>query len=253
MNSIVKVENLSFGYNKAKVLENVNFNIEKQDFVALIGPNGGGKTTLLKLMIGLLKPTTGNIFIAGEKLQSKKISIGYVPQNTNHNLDFPITVSECIATGFFKQKADKNKIEELLEQVQMEKYKNKRLGELSGGERQRVLVARALINEPEILFLDEPSSNMDVSAENMLFNMLAELNKKMTIILVSHDLMAISHHIKSVLCVNKNVHYHAGQGLSKEMMHEAYGCEFDLIAHGIPHRVLGTHDHLHGGCCDTQE
>jgi len=245
MNAL-EIENLSFQYGRTKIIDNASFSIQEGDFVALIGPNGGGKSTLLKLMLGLLSPTTGVIRIFGSQVPTRKIAVGYVPQNTNANLDFPITVSQCVSTGFLYQKSIKDEIDFMLSRVGMLEKAEKRLGELSGGERQRVLLARALACKPRILFLDEPSSNMDANGQELLFSLLASLNKEMTIVLVSHDLMAMSKNVKSVLCVNRCVHYHPGAGLTGASLHEAYGCEIDLIAHGlIGHRVLSSHDHSH--------
>ena len=163
-----------------------------------------------------MSPTTGVIRIFGSQVPTRKVAVGYVPQNTNANLDFPITVSQCVSTGFLYQKSIKDEIDFMLSRVGMLEKAEKRLGELSGGERQRVLLARALACKPRILFLDEPSSNMDANGQELLFSLLASLNKEMTIVLVSHDLMAMSKNVKSVLCVNRCVHYHPGAGsLSK--------------------------------------
>lgn len=245
MNAI-EVKNLSFGYSRSTIIENTSFSIPAGDLLALIGPNGGGKTTLLKLLLGLLKPETGTVQIFGENVPCRKIPVGYVPQNTNANLEFPITVTQCVATGFVKGKVVSSELKLLLEKVGIQDFADKRLGELSGGERQKVLIARALACKPKILFLDEPSSNMDAQGQENLFKLLATLNQDMTIVLVSHDLMAISKYVKSVLCVNRCVHYHPGNGLTGESLHEAYGCEIDLIAHGVVgHRVLSHHDHSH--------
>lgn len=245
MNAI-EVKNLSFGYSRSTIIENTSFSIPEGDLLALIGPNGGGKTTLLKLLLGLLKPATGIVQIFGENVPCRKIPVGYVPQNTNANLEFPITVTQCVATGFVKGKVNLSELKQLLEKVGVQDFADKRLGELSGGERQKVLIARALACKPKILFLDEPSSNMDAQGQENLFKLLATLNQDMTIVLVSHDLMAISKYVKSVLCVNRCVHYHPGNGLTGESLHEAYGCEIDLIAHGVVgHRVLSDHDHSH--------
>jgi len=240
----IEIRNLSFAYEKTPVLSNVNFSVDAGDFLAIIGPNGGGKSTLMKLIVGLLKPSEGDVRVFGEKVPSKKVSIGYVPQNTNRNLEFPITVAETVSTGLPLYKSNPQKVKETLETVKMESFAGRRLGELSGGERQRVLIARALAADPQILFLDEPSSNIDAQGQEDLYGLLAELNAKMTIVIVSHDLMVLSNHVKSVACVNRTVHFHSGSKITPEMVQSMYGCEVDLIAHGVPHRVLGTH-HSH--------
>ena len=237
----IEIRNLSFSYEKTPVLSDVNFSVDSGDFLAIIGPNGGGKSTLMKLIVGLLKPSEGDVRVFGEKVPSKKVSIGYVPQNTNRNLEFPITVAETVSTGLPLYKSNPQKVKEALETVKMESFAGRRLGELSGGERQRVLIARALAADPQILFLDEPSSNIDAQGQEDLYGLLAELNAKMTIVIVSHDLMVLSNHVKSVACVNRTVHFHSGSKITPEMVQSMYGCEVDLIAHGVPHRVLGTH------------
>ncbi len=239
----IEIRNLSFSYEKTPVLSDVNFSVDVGDFLAIIGPNGGGKSTLMKLIVGLLKPSEGDVRVFGEKVPSKKVSIGYVPQNTNRNLEFPITVAETVSTGLPLYKSNPQKVKEALETVKMESFAGRRLGELSGGERQRVLIARALAADPQILFLDEPSSNIDAQGQEDLYGLLAELNAKMTIVIVSHDLMVLSNHVKSVACVNRTVHFHSGSKITPEMVQSMYGCEVDLIAHGVPHRVLGTHSH----------
>ncbi|MCQ2122234.1 MAG: metal ABC transporter ATP-binding protein [Fibrobacter sp.] len=248
--SAIEINNLTFGYGKSPVLSHVNLSIDENDFVAIIGPNGGGKSTLMKLMVGLLVPEEGDVRLFGEKVPSKKIAVGYVPQNTQKNFEFPITVGECVATGKLGISPSGEEVKAALARVKMEGYLNRRLGELSGGERQRVLIARSLVCNPKILFLDEPSNNIDVAGIESLYNMLADFSETMTIVIVTHDLMALSHKVKSVVCVNRDVHYHEGGNLTEEMLHSTYGCEVDLIAHGVPHRVLGSHDHSHGGCCE---
>ena len=248
--SAIDIKDLSFSYGKSPVLTDVNLSIDENDFVAIIGPNGGGKSTLMRLMVGLLKPTSGTVRLFGEKVPTKRVAVGYVPQNTNKNIDFPITVGECVATGKIGLSPKSDEVKAALERVHIAGFLDRRLGELSGGERQRVLIARSLVCNPRILFLDEPSNNIDVAGIEALYNMLADFSESMTIVIVTHDLMALSHKVKSVVCVNRSVHYHEGGNLTEEMLHSTYGCEVDLIAHGVPHRVLGSHDHTHGGCCE---
>ncbi len=239
----IEVRHLDFSYEKTPVLSGVNFSVNRGDFLAIIGPNGGGKSTLMKLVVGLLKPSAGEIRVFGEKVPSKKISLGYVPQNTNRNLEFPITVEETVSTGLPRFRPDPSKVRKLLETVRMESFAKRRLGELSGGERQRVLIARALASDPQILFLDEPSSNIDAKGQEDLYGLLARLNAKMTIVIVTHDLMALSRHVKSVACVNRTVHFHSGAEITPEMMQSMYGSEMELVAHDVSHRILGSHFH----------
>ncbi len=239
----IEVRHLDFSYERTSVLSDVNFSVNRGDFLAIIGPNGGGKSTLMKLIVGLLKPSAGEVRVFGEKVPSKKVSLGYVPQNTNRNLEFPITVEETVSTGLPHFRPDPPKVLEFLETVHMEAFAKRRLGELSGGERQRVLIARALASEPQILFLDEPSSNIDAKGQEDLYGLLAQLNAKMTIVIVSHDLMVLSRHVKSVACVNRTVHFHSGSEITPEMMQNMYGAEMELVAHDVSHRILNAHFH----------
>lgn len=240
----IKLEDVSFSYGNSAVLSGVSLEVEAGDFLALIGPNGGGKTTLLKLMAGLLRPKAGSVLVNGAQVPSAAARIGYVPQNTNLNLDFPITVEQCVATGAGKAKPASEVVKDALAKVEMEAFSKRLLGELSGGERQRVLIARALALNPKLLLLDEPSSNMDAPGQSSLFRLLSELDREMTIVLVSHDIGAISKYVRSVACVNRCVHFHPGKGLSGDFLHEVYGCDMELLTHGmLGHRVLSTHDH----------
>ena len=249
MNAI-EINQLSFSYGNSKIFQRVNLEIGENDFVAIIGPHGGGKSTLMMLIVVLLPPSEGEIKLFGENVPTTKIPIGYVPQNTSRPLEFPITVGECVALGKIGLKAKSPEVSAALSKVHLEGFLNRRMGELSGGERQRVLIARSLVCNPRILFLDEPSNNIDAAGQENLYNLLEDFGRTMTIVIVTHDLMALSHKVKSIVCVNRNVHYHQGSGLTQQMITETYGCDVDLIAHGIPHRVLGSHDHTHGGCCD---
>lgn len=254
-NAIIEIRNLNFSYNRQPVLRDVNLNIKSGDFMAMIGPNGGGKTTLLKLMLGLLNPASGRIRIFGKPPAEVSHRIGYVPQDVHINKNFPISSSDVVLMGKLKpgrgwsrhSSEDRNAAIEALAQVEMENFRNHRIGELSGGQKQRIFVARALVTDPDILFLDEPTASIDSKGQNEFYALLEELNKKITIIFVSHDLMAISRHVKSVACVNQRLHYHGHAELTVEMIEMMYNCTVEetcpveLIAHGLPHRVLQKH------------
>lgn len=255
--SLIVLRQVDFSYGNTPVLENVNLEIRSGDFVAMIGPNGGGKTTLMKIMLGLLKPTRGQALVLGQTPPLRHGNLGYVPQNTHRNADFPITVAETVHTGLlgsgglYKAPAAGEQVRHALERVGMTDYADRRLGDLSGGQRQRALIARALVSSPQILFLDEPASNIDPSGQESLYNLLYQLNQAMTIVVVSHDLLALSQRVKSVVCVNRAAHYHSGPTIDATMLGAMYNCPVDLIAHGLPHRVLGEHTHQHGNCCDA--
>jgi zinc transport system ATP-binding protein len=253
--AIIDIRNLNFSYNHQAVLIDVNLTVQAGEFIAMIGPNGGGKTTLLKLMLGLLNPESGRIRIFGTTPQNVSHRIGYVPQDVHINKNFPISALDVVLMGKLKpgpgrsrhSETDRQEALHALEQVEMEKFCDQRIGELSGGQKQRVFVARALVTDPELLFLDEPTASIDTKGQNEFYKLLNELNERITIIVVSHDLMVVSGYIKSVVCVNRRLHYHGHAELTGEMIEMMYDCTVqetcpvELIAHGLPHRVLHTH------------
>ena len=254
--TIIETHNLHFSYNGQPVISGVNLKIQSGDFMAMIGPNGGGKTTLLKLMLGLLKADSGSIRIFGKPPKEVSYRIGYVPQDIHINQNFPISSSDVVLMGKLNPgrgwsrhaKEDRMEALQALERVGIGKYSNHRIGELSIGQKQRVFIARALVTDPDILFLDEPTASIDTKGQNEFYAILKDLNKKITIIVVSHDLMVISRYVKSVACVNQNLHYHGHAELTGEMIEMMYDCKIEetcpveLIAHGLPHRVLHEHD-----------
>ena len=198
--TIIEVRNLDFSYNRQLVLGGVNLNIQSGDFMAMIGPNGGGKTTLLKLMLGLLKANSGTIQIFGKTPKNASQQIGYVPQDIHINQNFPISASDVVLMGKLKpgrgwsrhSSEDHMAALRALKQVDMDKYRDHRIGKLSGGQKQRVFIARALVTDPDILLLDEPTASIDAKGQNDFYALLKELNRKITIIVVSHDLMVVS-------------------------------------------------------------
>jgi len=257
MNStIVEMENVSFAYNGQTVLQDVNLAIAPEDFVAIIGPNGGGKTTLLKLLLGLLKPDTGRIRVLGNSPGEASHHIGYVRQDVHINQRFPITALDVVLMGKLDPRRrwarhtaqDRRDALEALERMEMAPYAKRRIGELSGGQRQRVFIARALVTQPRLLLLDEPTASIDTKGQAEFFHMLKGLNRDVTIMVVSHDLLVISTYVKSVACVNKRLHYHHQAEITGEMMESMYPCTVEnvcpveLVAHGLPHRVLQHHE-----------
>ncbi len=248
MNKLIELKNITAGYNGSVVLENVNLTISDRDFIGIIGPNGGGKTTLLKVIIGLIKPFAGKIeyhFINAEK----RPEIGYLPQQFYADRKFPISIEKVVLSGLIKYKrffirysqSDKNKVMAVLEQMGIPDLRAKAFDELSGGELQRVLLARAIISSPKVLLLDEPNTYVEQRFENELFGYLKELNKNMAIVVVSHDAGIISSNVKTIACVNRDLHYHPSNEINNELL-KAYKCPIDLITHGkVPHRVLKDH------------
>jgi zinc transport system ATP-binding protein len=254
-NSIVQIQNVWFAYNGKTVLQDVCLNIQQGDFIAMIGPNGGGKTTLLKLMLGLLRPDQGSIKVLGGQTEKASHHIGYVPQDVHINRSFPITAIDVVLMGKLRpdkrwalsSAQDRREALDALERMEIADCANSKIDALSGGQRQRVFIARALVAQPKILLLDEPTASIDARGQVEFYRLLKVLNKDITILVVSHDLVAISTHVKSVACVNKRLHYHNQAEITGEMLEEMYPCvdedvcPVELVAHGLPHRVLKHH------------
>lgn len=258
--NVIEVTNLNFSYDGEPVLRDVNFALRRGDFAAVIGPNGGGKTTLMRLILGLLKPDSGKITLFGQSIDQGIMNVGYVPQIININRDFPINVQDVVLMGKVSRswrrsysKEDKARARECLEIMGVEEFAAQRIGHLSGGQRQRVFIARALMDKPELLILDEPTASIDHAGQEALYCLLDRLNAKITILVVSHDLLAISPHIKSIACVNRCLHYHYGNELTPDLLAVMYPgqtaahCPVEVLAHGLPHRVLADHN------CNTCE
>jgi len=246
---IIRVEDLWFSYNGHPVLREVDLVVREKAFLALIGPNGGGKTTLLKLMLGLLKPDRGRIRIFDAPPAAAAHRVGYVPQGVHIEKGLPVTALDVVlmgrrmpgAKGGGHGSRDKIVARHVMEQLGIWDLRDRPVGVLSGGQRQRLLIARALAAEPEMLFLDEPTANVDAKGQGELYELLSALNTRMTILLVSHDLMVVSSYCHAVACVNERLHYHDEAEITDEMM-GAFQCPVDLIAHGHPHRVLRSHE-----------
>jgi zinc transport system ATP-binding protein len=253
---IVQVEHVFFGYGKQTILENICLDIREGDFTAMIGPNGGGKTSLLKLILGLLKPVSGKISVMGNPPSKSSHLIGYVPQNVHINQRFPISAVDIVLMGKLEPhkrwarytRQDRKEAMQALERMEIDAYADRRIGDLSGGQRQRVFIARALVTRPKLLLLDEPTASIDTRGQTDFYRLLMKLNTDTTILLVSHDLLAISTHVKSVACVNRQLHYHNRPEITGDMLEAMYPCAPDevcpveLVAHGLPHRVLKDHD-----------
>ena len=245
MKTILTIKNLEVKFDETVTLKNVNFDIKEKTFITIIGPNGGGKTTLIKSILGFIEPSKGEI------IKDKSLKIGYVPQKNSFEEKFPIDVKTVILSGILNKKIklfhsySKENIKALnitLDKLNIEKLKNKQINELSGGELQKVLLARAIISNPNLLILDEPFSNIDESSTKEYYKVLEILSKSMSILIVSHDIGTIISHTDDVICVNKEVHYHHDNELSNNDIQSTYGCPVELIGHGIPHRIFPTHN-----------
>lgn len=248
MNPLIKIVNLTVAYDKVPVLEKVNLEIFDKDFLGVIGPNGGGKTTLLKAILGLKKPVSGKIQFSKEMSGTKK-PIGYLPQVKHIDRKFPITVFDVVLSGAMMQNRNnakskiKDKATALLQEMGVADIRNKAIGELSGGQMQRVFLCRALLSEPKLLILDEPDTFVDNRFEGELYEKLRQLNENMAIVLVSHDVGTITSYVKTIACVNTFLHYHASNVISAEQLAN-YNCPIQILSHGeIPHTVLKHHNH----------
>ncbi len=243
MINAISVNNVSVNINNVEILKNINIDIEEKEFIGIIGPNGGGKTTLLKVILGLITPDKGEVLINGKPINQARNILGYVPQFNSFEKDYPISVYDVVKLGTLKtdKKHINNKIDEALNLVEMYDYKNRLINELSGGQKQRVLIARALVSSPKILLLDEPTASVDTKSGKNFYELLKELNNEITIVLVSHDIGVLSQYVKKIACLNKTLVYHNSKEISAEMLEETYHCPVDLIAHGVPHRVLGEY------------
>jgi zinc transport system ATP-binding protein len=251
METAIHIENLTVYYGETPAIKNVCMDVNQGEFLGIIGPNGGGKSTLLKAILGLTPITHGKIQIYGKKLNKNRASVGYVPQFATMDRRFPISALEVVLTGRIKpgvspfmkySNADKEISYEQLKRVGIDRLANRQISALSGGEFQRLLIARALTINPEILLLDEPTASVDASSRDQIYDLLEALNKKMTIVLVTHDLLAISSKVRRLACLNGSLVYHGEPELNEHIVNELYGCPVDLIAHGVPHRVLKEHE-----------
>jgi len=247
---IVPIKNLSASYGEVKALENVNITIYEHDFLGIIGPNGGGKSTLLKILLGLVKPDSGSVLVFNRRPDQVRGRIGYMAQYYYFDRDFPASVMDVVLmgrygkTGLFRRysKEDRSAAELALEKVDMQEYRNKQIGKLSGGQQQRVFVARALVSEPGLLLLDEPTASIDSTMQTEFFEILEDLKKSLTIVLVSHDVGAVSIYVDKIACLNHELYYHGSGEITPEILEATYKCPVQLIAHGpVPHRVLKEH------------
>jgi len=231
------LDNVCFAYKQRNIIEDVNLRIKKSEFASIVGPNGGGKTTLLKLILGLIKPDKGQIRIFGDTPDQVRSKIGYMPQYAHLDMNFPATVVDVVLMGRLANKklwfSKKDRIEALtaIDEVGMTKFADTSFNELSGGQKQRILIARALCSSPALLLLDEPTANVDYQTEENLFSILQKLNSKMTILLVSHDLGFVSKYVKSVICVNRQVVIHPTTLINGTVIKDIYHGDLKMVRH----------------------
>lgn len=253
-NLAVHIDNLSVYYGQTPAIAGVCLDVEDGEYLGIIGPNGGGKSTLLKAILGLVPPSSGTVQVFGNVAGGKSAMVGYVPQFAVMDKSFPITVIEVVLTGRLKSglsfnfkfsSTDKKIAHQLLERVGIADLADRQISELSGGEFQKMLIARALAVNPKLLLLDEPTASVDAGSRVQIYNLLEELNKNMTIIMVTHDLLAVSSQVRRLACLNGSLVYHGEPELTESIVNSLYGCPVELIAHGVPHRVLKEHGKEH--------
>jgi len=227
----VEIKNLYFKYQNEWVLENINLEVEDGEFVAIVGPNGGGKTTLLRLMLGFLKPTEGEIKIYGKPPKEASSFMGYVPQYTSFSLDIPITVFDIVLQGrlergkFFYSKKDKKKALEIMEKLKIKDFKDRKIKDLSGGQRQKVLIARALVSEPKIVLMDEPTSAIDPKGQKEILDLIESM--QITRVVVSHDIKILLRNVDKIVYIHKKAVIHEGPKLN--IPKDKHFCEVELI------------------------
>ncbi|MDO5552543.1 MAG: metal ABC transporter ATP-binding protein [Planctomycetia bacterium] len=250
MTPVVEMQNVCFAYGNETILDDVSLTIQQGDFASIVGPNGGGKTTLVRLALGLLRPVRGSVRLFGDACERTRGRVGYSPQHPAIDLAFPVCVYDVVRMGRMNHrgttsatsllskllvprctKADRLAIDKAMTQMQINDIAGKPLGDLSGGQRQRVFLARALAAEPDLLIFDEPTNNVDPGGSELLYELLLKLNKEITIVIVSHDLGVVSHYVKSVICVNRRVVVHPTSALDGTMIREIYGSDVRLIRH----------------------
>jgi zinc transport system ATP-binding protein len=238
---VIEVSDLGFSYNGEPVLQEVNLTVARHDFVAVVGPNGGGKSTLIRLMMGLLSPQQGRVLVLGQPPAKVRQRLGYLPQHPSLDKAFPINVDEVVLMGRLGlgglriggrwSRKDKEAAAQALATVGLSELARRPFAALSGGQRQRVLIARALATQPEILFLDEPFAGVDPAAEENIYELLRELGSSMTILMVSHDLGFVSPLVGHVICVNRTVATHPTAELTPELIRGMYGREVRMVRH----------------------
>jgi len=249
-NPIIQIKGLSASYEHKTVLNQVNLSVYEKDFLGIIGPNGGGKTTLIKCILGLHPLDEGKIKFYKNGKKVPEINMGYLPQYNSIDKKFPISVYEVVLSGLSKQKSIFQKynkehheqVRQTISQMGLEGMEERAIGQLSGGQLQRALLGRALVSNPEVVILDEPNTYIDKRFEAKLYSLLEEINKERAIILVSHDIGTVLKNVKTIACVNETVHYHPHTEVPTEWLEENFGCPIEMLGHGnFPHRVLKYH------------
>ena len=251
MSPVIELRDVSFNYREAPVLEHIDLSVDEREFLGIVGPNAGGKSTLLKLILGLLRPRQGEIRVLGGTPAETRHQLGYVAQHPGFARDFPISVRQVVELGLLgrgprggrlaallpaRPGADERaRVRQAMREVEVDGLAERQIGSLSGGQLQRVLLARALVARPRILLLDEPTANVDQRAESEIFDLLRRLNERMTILVVSHDIAFVSSYVSRVACVNRTLICHPTAAIDAGLIQELYGEHVRMVAHDHPH------------------
>jgi zinc transport system ATP-binding protein len=243
---LIEARGITFGYGREAVLEGVDLTIRRDDFLAILGPNGGGKTTLVKILLGLLRPWAGTV---RRHTSERGGALGYVPQFAEFDRRFPMRVAELALLGRLGLRGplrrftgeDRRAVARVLDEFGLAAVAGTPIDRLSGGQLQRALIARALVSEPEVLFLDEPLASIDAESREVLLETLRRLGERIPIVVVTHDLTPFAGTVRQIACINRRLFYHPSGELDARMLEEVYGCPVELVAHGVPHRVLAHH------------
>lgn len=249
---IIELQDIEVAYDEKTVLRDVNLTVYEKDFLGIIGPNGGGKTTLIKVILRLLKPKKGSLRFYADGKSVEEIKIGYLPQYNNIDKKFPISVYDVVLSGLSRQKSlfrrfskeQRQRVNDVIRQMGLEGLEQRTIGQLSGGQLQRALLGRAIISQPDVVILDEPNTYIDKRFEAKLYDLLGEINREHAIILVSHDIGTVLQNVKTIACVNETLDYHPDTEISSEWLEKRFGCPIEILGHGpFPHRVLRFHQH----------
>jgi zinc transport system ATP-binding protein len=248
---IISISDVSASYDGRTVLEHVSLDIYERDFLGVIGPNGGGKTTLMRIILGLKKADNGTVHYFRDGKECSELTIGYLPQYSHIDQQFPISVYEVILSGLSKQKplmrpftrAQHEQVRDTIKQMELEGLEERPIGALSGGQLQRVLLARAIVSRPEVVILDEPNTYIDKRFQAQMYELLKTVNLHCAIVIVSHDVGTVIQNVQSIACVNRTVHYHPSAEVTEEMIEDNTDCPIEILGHGdMPHRILKKHE-----------
>lgn len=247
---LIQLSGVDVCYDRKRVLADINLTVCAHDFLGVIGPNGGGKTTLVKTILGLKRPSRGTVTFYRDGVSVPSIRMGYLPQYNKIDRQFPISVYEIVLSGIKKRiwqrysAAHHEAVRAMLHRMELEGLEDRPVGALSGGQLQRALIGRAIVSRPEVLILDEPNTYIDKRTETQLYRLLEDINRESAVILVSHDLGSVLQNVRSIACVNETLDYHPDTELPEGWLDDKFGCPIDLIGHGdLPHRVLKCHKH----------